>query len=644
MQPRQRSKWRAVSTLLGGLAVAALLPTVAVASAPNAQLLRQDAAVTLSASSGATMHATLAVGGTNADGTTLNVALYHALTSRNALDGVINGSGAGTSLLDETGAFPLDCRVRGAVVLTIGLNQPGGSCGGATLRLNLTCRLSGCAGVYPVRYDLATSAGQVSVWSLLTIQAGSNGQPLKVLWVLRDDARSRGAAGQVARNLALLNAVAVPTQLALSAADLSDVVYGTTRGVLLAALHTYFATSHHQLIATAPTSFNFGSLDQNGLRDDVAQQVEVIAELARYVNARVSGTGALYLPGDTSPVALQTLNNAGYTKIILSERALTYPVSNTLHWGTPFRVVATPPSTLAIASDEPLAQLFERADRPSAQLASFVTGTLAMLHYQAPFSPVGKTVTIITSLSRMRPAVTAAVLWGLRQLGVVRLATTTNAFDSQLVGGDHNPAIRVVHGLAPVPWTSADVATVARLRDNLRSIRAMMPSGAPALRCTLDRLRAETVLGSRANAFATARVCLTNLAGNLRVDLNDVTIAGGSSYVPITIYSNAPYPLTALITVRSDRFSFPRGSTYAIVMPSHTVAIRVPFGGVSGVSGIVSVQVRTPDHRVILASGSFQLLNAANATIGYTMSAGSLLVIAWWWWRTSRRRRVPRVG
>jgi len=124
-----------------------------------------------------------------------------------------------------------------------------------------------------------------------------------------------------------------------------------------------------------------------------------------------------------------------------------------------------------------------------------------------------------------------------------------------------------------------------------------------------------------------------------------VTFTAQRAPIPITVLSSAPYPVRVVVTLNSDKFSFPDGNTRELTLNRPTTSVRVTAQArTSGDRLPIDVTLRTPDGQLILAHTVLTVQSTAISFVGValTVLAGAVL-LAWWvrTWRRSRRLR-PR--
>ena len=122
-----------------------------------------------------------------------------------------------------------------------------------------------------------------------------------------------------------------------------------------------------------------------------------------------------------------------------------------------------------------------------------------------------------------------------------------------------------------------------------------------------------------------------------------ITLTSQKGRVPVTIISDAPYPVTGTLTLTSDKLTFPDGQSQRVtLLPSHTNNFYVNVQ--TRASGLfkVDVTLHSPAGGLTLASGQVSVRSTATSVVGVILSLGAVAVLLAWWLRTSRKRRAAR--
>ena len=107
--------------------------------------------------------------------------------------------------------------------------------------------------------------------------------------------------------------------------------------------------------------------------------------------------------------------------------------------------------------------------------------------------------------------------------------------------------------------------------------------------------------------------------------------------------SSAPYPVRVVVTLDSDKFTFPDGNSRQLLLDRPTTSVRVTAQArTSGDRLPIEVTLHTPDGQFVLAHTVLTVQSTAISFVGValTLLAGAVLLV--WWVRTWRRSRRAR--
>jgi hypothetical protein len=204
-----------------------------------------------------------------------------------------------------------------------------------------------------------------------------------------------------------------------------------------------------------------------------------------------------------------------------------------------------------------------------------------------------------------------------------------------------------------VPGPVGNGLPVADIRTQRQRIGGLVAAtSTPAARAVTTQL-GDLVLAGESEQLRPAQQAgvLHNTDLAVSAQLGQLQVAGGQSItltsqrgrVPVTIISSAPYPVTAVLTLTSDKLLFPDGETLNVVLdPSHTNSFYVNVE--TRASGLfkVGVTLYSPVGGVTLSSGQVSVRSTATSVVGVVLSLGAVAVLLVWWLRTSRKRRSDR--
>jgi hypothetical protein len=243
------------------------------------------------------------------------------------------------------------------------------------------------------------------------------------------------------------------------------------------------------------------------------------------------------------------------------------------------------------------------------------------------------------------------LLGGLSQQNAALTPVTLDQLFQLPIGGNHEPTVRHLQGGPATHGISHGAAVkIALARQQLSSyttaISGHVPSDLVALSDTLLGTEAQSLSPSRRGAVLnayerafTAETGRISLAGQ-----ETVTFTARQASIPITVLSSAPYPVNVVVTLASDKFTFPNGNTRRLTLDRPTTSVRVTAQArTSGDRLPIDVTLHTPNGELLLAHTVLTVHSTAISFVGValTVLAGAVLLL--WWGRTwlkSRRRRL----
>lgn len=625
-------------------------PTAAQATAtPSFTLVHQDAFATLSAHGAARVGLSLRLAKADPRAT-VQVSLYPRVLTRGELAPLVNGGALAAKAVTTTGNFTLHCDPAKTVTLALTLFTRAGTratspCASRAPRLHLPCAGATCDGVFPLSYSVTSGGVATTEWSLVAVRASHVLAPLHVSLVVELDAASYAHRG---RGVAVLRAIAAHPEVPLSlGAD-----YRTLSRVLAApakdatawhdALAAALTSPLHRAVVTPPPGVDFGGLAAAGLAGQVGAQLTLSSGLLRTLTGHLVDAPVV-LGGHPSARSLAALARAGVGEVVVPESALAMPPSTTLTWGAPFHVAATR-SPMALATDEPLAQLLTDPAIEPGRRAVLALDTLAFLHFEAPSATTTRSVVVVVPASDLSGPVVADLLGVAGADPFFVPSSLAPSFSSSFVGSNGAPATRALAPPPTSPWSARNVSSLTALVTQVTSYaQAVSPASvATALRVALAQTELVGDAATRQGAISAVAARLTAELSRFSVDAGAITLAGPGTALPITIFNRSGHTVTAVVHLVTDRLTFPKGANIAVALDAPTRSLRVPTANHRGSSLTLQVLVTTPDGQLTLARAAIQVRIAGTSVVGFLLTGASLLVLAWWWVRTHRRRTLGR--
>jgi hypothetical protein len=414
--------------------------------------------------------------------------------------------------------------------------------------------------------------------------------------------------------------------------------------------------SIHQFVATPYAPVNASNLVAAGLDGELALQISRGTDLlSSEVTRRPTTAGQLgaWIADDaTDPAALAQLQADGYSHLILPSTA----VSSTPTNGSAAESFVVDSSTGAamtsFASSSDLATRFVRSNDDPVLAAHQLVAELAQIYYEQPNDDTPRAMVAVAPSSWSDdPAFVNALLDALTANPIIESVTTTELFDTfPATTNCRDSGCRLLAGGGTGGLPTAAIRTQRMRVDGFAT-------AAPTARSLIGPL-GDLVLAGESDLLRPAQQSAVLRNTKLAVDaqLGQLTVASGQSItltsqqgtLPIDIESSAPYPVSATLTVTSDKLLFANGSTGwtqpTTVVPGHGhtdvvyVKVRARTSGVF----TVDVTLHAPVGGLVLSSGQIVVRSTATSIVGVILSLGAVAVLAVWWIRTSRKRRVLR--
>ncbi len=422
------------------------------------------------------------------------------------------------------------------------------------------------------------------------------------------------------------------------------------------------ASGTHQFLAAPFTPVDATNLVTAGL------DAEFAAEVARGSEALASGVphgpgvslpspagagaglGAWVTNDDLDTPTLAVLAADGYTQVVLpADSVVTSPTNGS----TPeaFSLGSGKASVSAITSDADLAARFTDAAGDPVLAATQLASELAQLYYEKPNAITPRGVAVVAPSGwNDDPTFVATLLAALQNNPMVEPVTLSTLFGLFTSTASCRGACRTAgsgtNGGLPV--------TAIRTERQRIGGFATAAIGAKSLVQELGDLvlAGETELLRPAEQAAV----LANTADALDAQLGQLVVAGDRTVtltsqqgtLEVTIVSNASYPVTATLSLTSDKLLFANGTTQwsqpnTLLLPSpHTNIVPVKVTTRASGTFKVAIALHSPDGSLLLSSGSVDVRSTATSVVGIALTIGAVVVLAAWWIRTSRKRRRAR--
>jgi hypothetical protein len=621
----------------------------------------------------------------------VSVSVYACLSSVSAFDQSVSTSGPTGSPISSThaplavsglrpladGAFDLSMPVH--------VGEPGPpSTTGFTIDLTSAGQCQSPSGVYPLRAQLVDLTSGQAIGSITTHVVYSDVAPstqkLRFAVILPVQVPMAASHTTSAAQLRAHPSTAVgspaPTAVAaavgtVAAIDLNRSVAvtvdaspqtvaslaagGRQSGAAVAQLATLAATPSLHQFASAPFApVNAAGLVNAGLSSELALQVQTGTQTAAALDLRPgAGSGAPLGPWFTNtPVDVGTLTQLGadgYSQVVLPAGSV--PGSPTDGSAAePFQLVPTRGSAMtALVSNSDLVARFTDDPGDPVLAAHQLVAELSQIYYEKPNDDSARGIVAMAPPGWSdSPEFVGALLGALAGNPIIQAVTTAELFNTFAApSACHN-------GCKLSAVTAGSGLPVGAIRAQRARIDGFA-AAAPAARDLSTQLGQLVLAGEADNLRPTQQAAVlhnTSLAvdaqlSQLVVAGQPITLTSQRGRLPVTIVSNAPYPVTASLTLTSDKLLFTQNGLTQLTVPVvlHPQHANVIFVDVqTRVSGTfrVGIALDAPVAGTTLSAGEITVRSTATSVVGIVLSLGAVLVLVVWWIRTSRKRRGLR--
>ena len=401
---------------------------------------------------------------------------------------------------------------------------------------------------------------------------------------------------------------------------------------------------------------NLAALTEAGLSSEIGAQFGRGDDILRAGGLKPDGgawvdTSSTLSAGDAGNLA-SGLQLAGATQAVVSDNDLASAGLSNYTFAQPFTLDLGHGSTIpAAAADSSLSTRFTATPANPVLGAEQLLAGLSFVHFEDTFLRQPRGV-VVAPPARWHPstAFMDALLGGLTPANPALKAVTLSELFAQVpAGGNREPAVRQLQsGAANHGITTARPAA---LRSTASSCpRSARPStGTRANLTTLgDTLLTTEARGlSNAGRSSALNAYAKSFAGTTgQVTLGTertVTFTSQRAAIPVTVLSSAPYPVTVVVTLSSDKFTFPDGNTQRLTLVHPTTSVRVTAQArTSGDRLPIEVTLHTPDGQVLIAHTVLTVHSTEISFVGVALTVLAGAVLLFWWVRTWRRSRRAR--
>lgn len=586
----------------------------------------------------------------------LAVAVYRRVMSRTEFSQTLEGRlrGVPLSVTPPTPLADLAIDAAGAVVVRLPLQDPTQPPDRARLRL-------GDEGVYPVRVEVRDTGGGPPLATLTTHMVYATppkdgGFPLKVALVLPvhaspalqpggtrqlpapdADALAHLVAAVQAYPLVPLNFLPTPETLDALAASSRDEDPET-----LANLAS--STDGRQVVAGTYVPVDLRDFTDRLRAERTAQLDRGTRTIERTLRTRAdTRTWVAAEPLDED--ALQQLRQQQVDHFVLPEAALE-PVDVDVTLAQPFELeVRSVRRPQVLAADRALSSHFAKTDDP-VLAAHRLLADLAVVYGDSPSRARVVVALAPRSWLPSKPFLDA-LLAGISTSSIITGSTLDTGF-AEIQPATSRPNIPLVRRLLPA--TNAGVLpadAITSVRTRLTGFSSIIDAVNP-----IDDDLEELVLVAQSAELRPARraAYLDGVAHGIEREIGlvqvppkrSITLTARTGDIPVTILSEAPYPVHLQLEVESEKLEFPKGSSRAVTLARRNTTQR--FAVKARTSGTFPLRLRlvSPDGTLVLGRSRFTVRSTAASGVGVLLSAGAGAFLLLWWVRHHARGRRNR--
>jgi hypothetical protein len=528
-----------------------------------------------------------------------------------------------------------------------------------TLDLHCTPLTGTCGDVYPVTIALLRQGSTTPIarfTTFLTYQepgAIGDGGPLKVGVVL--PVSSQGA-GTVATALSEHRDVA--TTLAISPAAVEQMNETASKGGAHT-LEQLDALVGDQMLAQPYVPVDVAALSEAGITNEIGAQVARGEEVLRAAGLRPTpgpwvDTASPFAQGDANDLSAG-LAQTGTSQLVLNDGDLSGAGLGNYTFAQPFTLDLGHGSGVAtLAANSSLSARFTGNSANPVLGAEQLLAGLFFVHFEDAFLPDQRGVVVVPPAGwRPSGAFLRTLLDGLAPGNPALSAVTLSQLFTQVPPGggpgDREPTVRHLQSGPATRGISHVAATkIAQARVQLSSFSAAISGHPPEMQTLSDALLAtessDLSTARRTTELANYQKAFGAETGKVSLATEQtVTFTAQQASIPITVLSAAPYPVTVVVTLTSDKFSFPNGASHELVLNRPTTSWR--FTAQARTSGDrlpIDVSLHTQNGQLLLAHTVLTVHSTSISFVGValTVLAGAVLLV--WWGRTWRRSRRQR--
>ncbi|HEX4538797.1 MAG TPA: DUF6049 family protein [Acidimicrobiales bacterium] len=609
----------------------------------------------------------------------VSVTVFNRLTSRSAFSQTLQGRDVG--VLRELPPVPVSTLPPGPagdVIVTIPIvsspiaTAPQAPAAPAERNLDLSSCPNGCEGVYPVQVELEDQAVNRPLdrftTHLVFAKAPTTGSKLGFTWIqpahappaLAPDGH-RSLPPEQSRQLSelagsLARHETVPVTLAPTPETMQALAESPRPAdhQTLATFNAVAADPLQQVLTGPYVPVSLSGLSDVGLADQATAQVARGSQVLGTTLHAPSNPHTLVTVGPIDQADVGPLRSEGVDHLVVPDTSLAASAGK-LTLTQPFQLAGSEPGQpLVTAADSGLSSHFTSGG-DQVLAAHQLLADLAEIYFEQPGSSQPRAVVVEAPLDwPSSSAFLSAALDGLTQSPIVQPLTLAS-LDASIpaVGPSGAPVVRQL-----VTQTSDARVPVAALRSAQRRLASFstVVSNDPRL---LGEMGDMLLVGQSSDLRPPDQArYMSGVQDQIGAQLGKLTLAqdrtitltSRTGRIPITVISQAGFTVHAVLTVASDKLTFPNGSTQVLALDRRDNPEYFDVSARASGDFPLSVSLVSPNGDLVLLNSRFTVRSTATSAVAIALSVGAGAFLLGWWARylimrrRERSRRLVRPG
>lgn len=297
----------------------------------------------------------------------------------------------------------------------------------------------------------------------------------------------------------------------------------------------------------------------------------------------------------------------------------------------------------AVVSDPGLASLLPKRAHDSVLAAHEALATLAQTYFESPNDPVPRGVVLVVPPSwRSRPTFIASFARGLASSPVVSTVNLSTLF-SLLRPPPASAARHLRRSQHPSSSLRGGVARAQRRLQALSSMTAAPTQLLDMQDCMAVAESPRASPSSRRSSLATLARLERSMVGGMAIASDQtVTLTARTGRLPLTITSSYGKPLQAIVTLYSDKLTFPAGRSQTVRLLDHNATVTFLVSARTAGDSPLRVRVFSPKGHLLVIERRLTVRVTAVSVVAVVLTVGAVSFLLLWWLRSVVRGRRSR--